>query len=336
MQKVLHSYDELAGYLNGADRIMYVHGKSAENFTRLNECLKSTGAEIFHFTSFTPNPALNDAKNALDFFTSNKCVMLIAVGGGTAIDVTKYVKLNNPEARLTAIPTTAGSGSEATRFAVLYEDGRKLSITDDSMIPDAVLFDPELLRNLPEYHRKASALDALSHSLESFWSVNANDDSRRFSREALSSITRILEHYPESYDTEAMMKSAYTAGKAINIAQTTAGHAMCYRITGLFGTAHGHSAAMCNRILFRWLVGNTRLEVLKDIAESMGCNSPEEAAEKFCGIYSRLGLDIPEASGQDIEELAESVNPVRLKNFPASLDKETIRDLYRQILRVRE
>ncbi len=257
-------------------------------------------------------------------------------GGGTAIDVTKYVKLNSPDTPLVVIPTTAGSGSEATRFAVLYEDGRKLSVTDDSIIPDAVMFDPELLRYLPEYHRKSSALDAFCHALESFWSVNANDESREYSRRALADITRLLEHYPESYDTEAMMQSAYTAGKAINIAQTTAGHAMCYRITGLFGTAHGHSAAMCSRVLFRWLTENTRLEVLNDIAAAMGCSSPEEAAGKFCDIYSRLGLEIPEATEQDIEDLAGSVNPERLKNFPASLDKETIRNLYRKILRVRE
>lgn len=257
-------------------------------------------------------------------------------GGGTAIDVAKYVKLHNPEAHLAVIPSTAGSGSEATRFAVLYEDGKKLSITDDNIIPDYVLFDPELLKYLPDYHRKSSALDAFSHALESFWSVNATEHSRKISREALANITRLLSEYPASYDPEAMLRNAYTAGKAINISQTTAGHAMCYRITGIFGTAHGHSAALCNRVLFRWLIHNTSLPVLEDIAHAMGCDSPEDAAEKFEAIFSRLGLEIPTASPQQIDSLTMSVNPVRLKNFPATLDTYTIRELYTQILNVKE
>ena len=257
-------------------------------------------------------------------------------GGGTAIDVAKYVKLQNPEAQLAAIPTTAGSGSEATRFAVLYEDGKKLSITDDNIIPDYVLFDSELLKYLPDYHRKSSALDAFSHALESFWSVNASDESRKFSREAIAKISGLLKNYPDSYSPEDMLKSAYTAGKAINISQTTAGHAICYRITGLFGTAHGHSAALCNRVLFRWLIHNTSLPVLDDIAHAMGCDSPDEAAAKFEAIFSRMGLEIPTASAEQIDSLTESVNPERLKNFPAKLDTHTIRELYMQILNVKE
>ena len=232
---------------------------------------------------------------------------------------------------LVVIPTTAGSGSEATRFAVLYEDGKKLSITDDKIIPDSVLFDSELLKYLPDYHRKSSALDALSHALESFWSVNANESSKIFSREALTNITRNLANYPDSYNPDSMLKNAYTAGKAINLAQTTAGHAMCYKITGLYNIAHGHAAALCNRVLFRWLI-NKNLPVLHEIADSMGCNTPQEAAEKFNDIFTRLNMAIPQANEQEINILSESVNPERLKNFPVQLDSLTIKNLYREIL----
>ena len=331
MQKILAGYDELAECLAGKN-VLFVHGKSIANFTSLNAILRSVRADFCHFAGFSPNPKIEEGRNASAIFTSNECSVILAVGGGSAIDVAKYVKLQNPESRLAVIPTTAGSGSEATRFAVLYEDGKKLSITDNNIIPDYVLFDPELLKYLPDYHRKSSALDALSHALESFWSVNANDESRIFSREALSEITHLLSDYPNSYNPEAMLRNAYTAGKAINISQTTAGHAMCYRITGIFGTAHGHSAALCNRVLFRWLIHNTSLPVLKDIAHAMRCDSPESAAAKFEGIFSRMDLEIPTATAEQIDSLTESVNPERLKNFPAKLDKETISRLYREIL----
>ena len=326
MQRILNNYDELQEILESVNgNILFVHGKSAfKNFSRLSSCLDSVSDKIVHFTEFSPNPKLEDAKKAAAYFTDKNCVFI-------PIDVAKYVKLNNPDSMLVVIPTTAGSGSEATRFAVLYEDGKKLSITDDKIIPDSVLFDSELLKYLPDYHRKSSALDALSHALESFWSVNANESSKIFSREALTNITKILANYPDSYNPDEMLKNSYMAGKAINLAQTTAGHAMCYKITGLYNIAHGHAAALCNRILFRWLI-NKNLPVLDEIASAMGCNTPEESAEKFNAIFSRLNMAIPSATEQEINILSESVNPERLKNFPVQLDSLTIKNLYREIL----
>ena len=331
MQQILNNYDELQKLLqNSGKNILFIHGKSAEKFSRLYECLSDK--RVVHFTGFTPNPKIEDATAASEFFRLNKCGVILAVGGGSAIDTAKYVKLNNPDSMLVVIPTTAGSGSEATKFAVLYEDGKKLSITDEKIIPDSVLFDSELLKYLPDYHRKSSALDALSHALESFWSVNASESSKKFSREALTNITRLLENYPDSYNPEEMLKNSYTAGQAINLAQTTAGHAMCYKITGLYNIAHGHAAVLCNRVLFKWLISHEKLPVLKDIAESMNCRTPEEAAEKFNAIFERLNLQIPEANDQEIKILSESVNPERLKNFPAKLDLFTIKNLYMEIL----
>ena len=339
MQRVLNDYHELTEFFadSGSRNIMLVHGKSLERFESLGkylDTLKSLGLRIIHFTDFKSNPILNDAEHAANFFAGNQCDSILAVGGGSAMDTAKYVRLKN-HVPFAVIPTTAGSGSEATRFAVLYQDGKKLSLTDDIMIPDAVLLDDSLLVNLPEYHRKSSALDAFSHALESFWSVNATEQSRNFSREALTDITRLLENYPDSYDAKQMLRSSYTAGKAINLAQTTAGHAMCYKITGIFHTAHGHSAALCNRVLFRYLAANTKLPVLNDIADSMKCKSPELAAEEFNEIFTHLGLDIPEAGEQELAILANSVNPERLKNFPVQLDPDTIKNLYREILKVR-
>ena len=335
MQEILQRYEDLPGCImnTGARRIFFVHGRSLEKFRDFRDCLDTLeGIELVDFTDFTPNPKLEGAEKAAGL--AGSCGLILAVGGGSAIDTAKYARLKNPGLPFVAIPTTAGSGSEATRFAVLYKDGKKLSVTDDIMIPDAVVLDARFLKYLPEYHRKSSALDAFCHSLESFWSVNANDESRKYSSKALSEITAMLEGWPSTYDAGRMLMASYTAGKAINIAQTTAGHAMCYKITGLFGTAHGHSAAMCCRVLFGWLCKHSNLPLLRDIASSMSCSSPEEAAEKFSGIFSRMSLEIPRASWNDIEELSSSVNPERLKNFPVNLDHETITALYREILKV--
>jgi alcohol dehydrogenase class IV len=141
-----------------------------------------------------------------------------------------------------------------------------------------------------------------------------------------------------------MLKAAYTAGRAINITQTTAGHAMCYKITSLFGCAHGHAAMLCNRVLFPWMLNNTdkctdprgtkHLEsVFKEIATAMGCRTSREAADKLNHIFDELGLFVPEANAEQYDILRNSVNPVRLKNNPVPLDPESINELYHRILR---
>jgi alcohol dehydrogenase class IV len=141
-----------------------------------------------------------------------------------------------------------------------------------------------------------------------------------------------------------MMTAAHYAGMAINISQTTAGHAMCYKITSLFGVAHGHAAMLCDRVLFPDMIvnvgncidprgSNYLKKTLDEIGYAMGCNGAEGGAQKFAEIFDQLGLSIPKASVGDYAELRKSVNPVRLKNHPVKLDDLNIDRLYRLILR---
>ena len=155
------------------------------------------------------------------------------------------------------MPTTAGTGSEATRYAVIYYNDAKQSITSKSIIPSTVLMDPNALKTLPVYQRKATMCDALCHAIESFWSVNSNEESKKYSRAAIKGVLKNMQGYFENTEegNAGMLRAAYDAGKAINITQTTAGHAMCYKITSLFGCAHGHAAILCDRVLFSWMKG---------------------------------------------------------------------------------
>ena len=325
-----------------------------------NTLEERTGIQVERFTDFQPNPVYESVVKGVELFHRERCDCIVAVGGGSAIDVAKCVKLyanmdpgknylkqeivpNN--ILLIAVPTTAGTGSEATRYAVIYYEGEKQSITHESCIPDAVLLDSSVLKNLPEYQKKSTMMDAFCHGLESFWSVNSTEESRKYSREAIRKILKYQESYLNNEETgnREMLMAAHMAGKAINISQTTAGHAMCYRLTSIYGVAHGHGAALCDRVLFPWMIRNTdkcidprgkkHLErIFSEIAEAMGCRSAEGAAEKLEELYGNLGLSIPEAKMEDYEMLRKSVNPVRLKNHPIPLDEETIDWLYHQIL----
>lgn len=319
---------------------------------------------IVRFSDFQPNPLYESVVRGVEAFRASGADAIVAVGGGSAMDVAKCIKLysNMPPGSdyllqpvvpngipFLAMPTTAGTGSEATRYAVVYRDGAKQSIADDSCIPSAVLLDPSCLETLPPYQKKSTMMDALCHAVESFWSVNSTPESRAHSRDAIRLVLAHMEGClaNDPAGNAGMMEAAHLAGKAINVTQTTAGHAMCYKLTSLFGIAHGHAAILCDRVLFPWMLdhadqcidprGPARLDAaFRGIAEAMGRATPAEAAAGLDAIFRRLEFSVPAATEAQFADLCANVNPVRLKNHPVALSAGDIDFLYRRILRAAE
>ncbi len=364
-QKILspdEDYRELDEYLvkSGSKRILLVCGNSINKlplgpyFSTLTE---RTGIEVVRFSDYTPNPDYRSVVAGVEKFRTTQCDMVVAVGGGSAMDLAKCIKMyatmpDSPDYMLqtimpndiplVAVPTTAGTGSEATRFAVIYYQGRKQSVADPSCIPSVVLMDPNLLTTLPMYHRKATMLDALCHAVESYWSVASTDESKAFAHQAIRMVMDNKDAYLANTPAgnTAMLEAAYIAGKAINSTQTTAGHAMSYTLTTLYGTAHGHAVALCMTALWPYMLTHTNLTTdprgedylkttLTQIASAMGCNTAEEGATRFSALYREMGLTDPTANEDDFHTLATSVNPTRLKNHPIALTPTSLEELYR-------
>lgn len=357
------NYRGLDEWLKDKKRVLLVCDSSISFLVDLTKKLEEIKTPIIQFSDFQSNPLYESVVKGVELFRKEKCDSIFAVGGGSALDVAKCIKLysNLPgdgtdgtwlkaeiqsnSIPFLAMPTTAGTGSEATRYAVIYYGGVKQSITSESFIPGTVLMDPNSLKTLPLYQKKATMCDALCHAIESFWSVNSTDESKAYSRTAIEGVMKHMNGYLLNTEegNAGMLGAANTAGKAINITQTTAGHAMCYKITSLFGTAHGHAAMLCDRALFLWMIQNTDKcvdlrgeqylrSVFCDIAYAMDCETAEQAANKLNGIFDCLELDVPTATAEQFEELKTSVNPIRLKNHPIALDTKTIDLLYHRIL----
>ena len=370
-QKILEAngqYEVLDSWFleNHVKSVMLVCGKSISR-QKINRYFEEVpahlGVKIVRFMDFQPNPLYENVVEGVKIYRAEACDAIIAVGGGSAMDVAKCIKLysNLPgdgaegswlkekivpnNIPFLAMPTTSGTGSEATRFAVIYYGGAKQSISDYSCIPETVLMDASVLKTLPDYQKKSTMMDALCHAIESFWSVNSTGESKVYSKAAIEAIIANMDGYLANKDdgNAAMLVAANMAGKAINITQTTAGHAMCYKITSLFGCAHGHAAALCDRVLYPWMIENTdkcsdpRGEdylkgVLLEIAKAMGCENAVTASEKLNSIFDSLELEVPAATKEQFELLKTSVNPVRLKNHPIALDENTIDTIYHMIL----
>ena len=369
MQQVFRGMAEEAAFAAawrelGMRRLLLVCGSSFDSLIirgRLENIATDAGTGWVRFSGFQPNPLAESVESGVRLFRQEGCDGILAVGGGSAMDVAKCIKLYAAEKfegewlsrpqqpnslSLLAVPTTAGTGSEATRYAVVYQDGEKQSVTDDSLVPQLVWLEPSVLDSLPRQQRLAPMLDAFCHAVEAAWSVNSTEESWGYAREALAlwqnARAGCLANEPQG--NAGMQQAAYLAGKAINITQTTAGHAMCYKLTSKYGWPHGRSAALCVAVLWLYMLehlDNCRdargaaylAEVFQRLAAALGETEPMAAAVSFARLLKEWGLwPKMEVNEQELRELALSVNPVRLKNHPIELTREDFLGVYRQIL----
>ena len=191
-------------------------------------------------------------------------------------------------------------------------------------------------------------LDALCQGIESWWSVNSTDESKQYSRTAVKMIVANWRDYIFDNTNAAVagiMEAANYAGRAINITQTTAPHAMSYKITSMYGLPHGHAVAICLPEVWEYMDGHLEQcidprggaylkQIFVDIAQELNCQSVQDAIQKYRDLLMELQIGGTKSSNKenDIEVLTQSVNPIRLKNNPVRLHEDVIRKIYGQLL----
>lgn len=330
---------------------------------QIDSLLSEASIPFAYYSDYMPNPSYNDVCYGVGMFNRGGYDSIVAVGGGSSIDVAKCIKLfcrmdpaknyifqeyNDNSIPLIAIPTTAGTGSESTRFAVIYYNGEKQSIAHESILPDITLLDAELLKTLSVYQKKCTILDALCQGIESWWSVNSTEESRRYSQTAVELIVENITAYIGCWDNDVarnvMLASNY-AGRAINITQTTAPHAMSYKLTSMYGIPHGHAVAICLPMVWRYMIENRDkireprgteylTTIFNDVATTLRCNSTGQAIIWFEGLLEELNITCPSGTNEDAKMLTNSVNPVRLKNNPVNISHDAFLSLYKKIVKV--
>ena len=362
-QIILEGINSLDQILAGSTKVFLLCDASFP-FLSIKEKIENMGTPHVVFDKFTSNPLYEDVCKGVDLFQITKCDTILAVGGGSSIDVAKCIKLycnmskddiylnqeyKDTGIKLIAIPTTAGTGSESTRYAVIYYDGKKQSVTHDSIIPDVAILDSSVLKSLPLYQKKCTMLDALCQGIESWWSVNSTEESKILSRKAVEIIMQWWHEYifdNTDKSANAIMKAANLAGQAICITQTTAPHAFSYKITSLYKLPHGHAVAICLPEIWTFMIDNMNFcidkrganylnNVFNDIATAMGCSNTEQAILKFRQIMAEMEINSPISVNRInvIKVLSLSVNPIRLKNNPIELDNNSIELIYNKIIK---
>ncbi len=328
----------------------------------LASCLAAR--EVTCFTGFEPNPKLENVIRGIALFQSSGAEIALAIGGGTAIDLAKLIValappaagpgegtaavdslaleeivMNNGPLRgaptpVIAVPTTAGTGSEATHYAVVYVRGEKYSLAAPSILPDYAVVDSRLTDSLPPAITAATGLDAFCQAVESLWAVGATDESIEYAAEAVELALRFLPdavNRPSELARDAMIRASHLAGRAINLSKTTLPHALSYGLTSRYGIPHGSAVALTlgPALIFNAAVSGAdctdprgpaavrkRIERLCDL---LGAAGPTEAAAIIRRLVEAVGSPVSlQAAGVagDTRRLASRVNVQRLSNNP--------------------
>jgi alcohol dehydrogenase class IV len=373
MQTVYHgcgsisSVRKIAACLK-AQKILIVTGKQSFEASGAADALYRSldSLDVLRFSNFDVNPSLEDTLPGIDLLQQFQPDLVIGIGGGSVIDMGKLItvlsaqpdddyrsiveksSVSDKGVPVIAIPTTAGSGSEATRFAVIYIGGKKFSLAHPFVLPDYVIIDPQLTYKMSPYQAAASGMDALCQAVESYWSVNSTKQSRRFASDAIRIILPSIEDAVSGSSKQARMemsRGAYYAGKAIDITMTTAPHALSYTLTSRYSIPHGHAVAL---ILGKFFIINDLnsdaltdrrgkqffLERLEALYAMFGCRNASSCAELWYQRMKNIGLETDFArlgitEQKDYKAIINTVNTERLKNHPVQLNRTLLAQIFK-------
>ena len=315
----------------GYSSVFLIHG---QHFKEQNDYNFLQGLTVNHFIKSGVNADEPEAKMAFHQFLQHKEQAIVAVGGGSVIDIAKYIiyrlaETSSPIPFFAAVPTTAGSGSEATHFAVIYQDKQKISFVHPSLLPELVILDPNLTCSLSSYQTAVSGIDVLAQAVESYWNINATGESKQFAVESIflwkDFFSKAVDS-PDEITRERMLLAAHLAGKAINITRTTGPHALSYYLTANHNIAHGQAVSIFLPVFFLYN------KPLTDLCRLLQIKNEEDAGDmirekmKRAGLavnFSELGID----KESIIEPLLNGVNEERFNNNPQKFDPEKLRQL---------
>ena len=283
--------------------------------------------------------------------------LIISVGGGSSIDLGKAISAlfeyknddvlsllkskdyinNNNSIPLIAIPTTAGTGSECTKWATIwdFDNNKKYSIDAEYLYPNEAWLVPELTSTMNEELTLATGLDALAHAMESYWSNPSNSYTRVLARDSIRIIKKYLPLVLNDLDNleyrKQMLMGSFFAGLAFSNTRTTASHSISYPLTMLFGINHGFAVAIT---LFEVLTRNWEYVLEKDLfLDAWDANDLNDIKKWFDDIsngklkLSKFGID--KSQIKDIVKLATTGG--RIDNNPIVFDEEEIEDILKSV-----
>jgi len=354
---------EVVEELGLSGKALLVTGKSFARrsgyLEKLKTILESGGMAVSIFDKVEPNPSVETVELGAELAKREEVDFIVAFGGGSAMDAGKAIAVLSsqggraedyfypavvkpPVLPVIAIPTTCGTGSEVTKFAVISKGLRKNVIVGDVIVPVASILDPDVLSYLPRELLAYTSMDAISHAIESYFNKNANPLSDIYVFEALRTIMRYFKDaYDGSIDARGrLLYASMLAGKAINLCGTAMVHGVGYYLTMRYGFQHGLANALLITQFLRQ-VSNLVPERALELGRRLDLNpsTPTESAELLIKAlnelkkYSNIPLSLKDAGvpEEDLERIVEGGMSYErnLKNSPGTPTREDVEELVR-------
>jgi alcohol dehydrogenase class IV len=365
LKKILKEYN--------AKNIFLITGKKSYEISGAEGKIKPFLENIKHtyFNNFNINPTLEDVEKGIIEFKKVDPNFIIAVGGGSVIDIAKainvlsvnegkpnsYLKgleeIKNSGKPLIAIPLTAGTGTESTRFSTIYFNKKKYSLVhDDYTLPTISIIDPLLTMSMTPYLTASTGLDALCQGIESYWSTNSTEKSRDYAKQAVKLAWRNIEkavNKPGKENRLNMAKAANLSGKAINISKTTACHSISYPITSYFNIPHGHAVTLtmpemldfnynltendCNDKRGSSFVKQRIREIFNIIRAVDGYDAKDKLNNLMMKINIERKLSKLNINKKGLELIIKKgFTPDRMNNNPRNITEKQLREILERIL----
>ncbi len=292
--------------------------------------LADTGVQYAIFDGVTPDPTYAVVEAGMNSYVQNNCDGLLAIGGGSSIDAAKIIgvavthpddpseyvgfgKAGDEIPPLFAIPTTSGTGSEATMGAVISDDDthEKGIISGKHLLPLAVCLDPTLMTGMPKAITAATGMDALTHAVEAYISAWTRGDARE---KAAVATKLIYKYLPQAHEDgsdinarDAMAQAAYMAGQAINQVNVGNIHAIAHQLGARYGVPHGIANAMVMPHVLRLSLSTAGVR-LSELGALVGFNGAEEFVTSIQAMNRKLGIpeQVHKLEPAHFDEIAEA------------------------------
>ena len=344
----------------GANRVLLVtdHGlEQAGHSDRGREVLEAAGLTVAVFDDVHPNPTNHDVESCVRFAKENNVDFIVGLGGGSSMDCAKGANFlltnggkmsdykgvglaTKPMLPMIAVPTTAGTGSEAQSFALISDPDThmKMACGDKKASCKVAILDPTLTTTMPTAVAAATGIDAVTHAVESFVCTRRNPVSQLFSRQAwqlLSSALPVVFSGSENMDARgAVLLGAHLAGAAIENSMLGAAHALANPLTARFGLTHGYAVGLMLPHVIRFNA-EAAGDAYSLLAADVGRSGPDGLADHITELLRlmQLPLALSETKGFDaslIPTLAEEATQQWTGRFnPRKIDEaELFAELY--------
>ena len=256
--------------------------------------LRRGGIEHQLFTDVMPDPPIEAVRYGVSCFNASGCECIIAIGGGSALDLAKAVRkvaahmAPDKKIYLIAIPTTSGTGSEVTSFSIITNTQTQVKETliSDDMTPDEAILDAVLVKSVPASITADTGMDVLTHAIEAYVSTKHNEFSSALAEKAIEITGQYLfRSYSNNNDTHARHKmhvAATIAGLAFNSASLGLNHGMAHQLGAHFHVPHGRANAILLPFVIEYNTG------VSNLTRNSEVYAP--CAERYCTIARLLGL----------------------------------------------